>query len=58
MSPESIRKQYEQHGVRPYYEQFGAGYRNPHEAALSRAIQSAADAWGRIEAFFGSHLRR
>jgi SAM-dependent methyltransferase len=45
MSPDSIRKQYERHGVQLYYEQFGAGYRNPHEAALSRAISSAVSAW-------------
>jgi SAM-dependent methyltransferase len=45
MSSESIRKQYERHGVQPYYEQFGARYRNPHEAALNRAIHSAVSAW-------------
>jgi SAM-dependent methyltransferase len=45
MSPESIRKQYGQHGVQPYYEQFGASYRNPHEAALNRAIHSAVSTW-------------
>jgi hypothetical protein len=45
MSSVSIRKQYEQHGVQAYYEQFGARYRNPHEAALNRAIRSAVSAW-------------
>jgi 2-polyprenyl-3-methyl-5-hydroxy-6-metoxy-1,4-benzoquinol methylase len=41
----SIRRQYEQHGVRGFYAQHGAEYRNPHEAAVVRALQAAVLAW-------------
>jgi hypothetical protein len=41
----AIRTEYETHGVRAYYEQQGAHYRNPHEAALARALAAAVRAW-------------
>lgn len=40
-----IRGEYETHGVRAYYERQGAHYRNPHEAALARALAAAVRAW-------------
>lgn len=40
-----IRKEYQLHGVRGYYEQHGARYRNPHEPAASRALAAAVRAW-------------
>ena len=40
-----IRKAYERHGVRGYYEQHGARYRNPHEPAVARALAAAVQAW-------------
>ena len=46
MSQDSIRKQYERYGAGPYYRQFGAQYRNPHELAVRRAVQVAVAAWG------------
>ena len=46
MSQDSIRKRYERYGAEPYYRQFGAQYRNPHELAVRRAVQEAVAAWG------------
>ena len=40
-----IRKEYETHGVRGYYEQHGSEYRNPHEASVARALAAGARAW-------------
>jgi trans-aconitate methyltransferase len=40
-----IRKAYEQHGVRGYYQRHGAGYRNPHEASVARALAAAVQSW-------------
>ena len=45
MSTDAIRKAYQRHGVEPYYRQFGAQYRNPHELAVRRAVQAAVAAW-------------
>jgi 2-polyprenyl-3-methyl-5-hydroxy-6-metoxy-1,4-benzoquinol methylase len=41
----SIRAAYERHGVKQYYAQFGASYRNPHEAAVRGALRHAAQRW-------------
>lgn len=41
----AIRSEYETHGVRGYYEQHGAQYRNPHEQAVARALAAAVRAW-------------
>lgn len=41
----SVRKAYETHGVRGYYEQHGGQYRNPHEASVARALAAAVHAW-------------
>ncbi len=40
-----IRKQYETHGVRGYYEQHGAEYRNPHEQSVARALAVGVHTW-------------
>ncbi len=45
MADEAIRNQYQQHGVRGYYEQFGATYRNPHEAHVRAAVRDALVRW-------------
>jgi SAM-dependent methyltransferase len=42
---QSIRKEYEKHGVRGYYEQFGDTYRNPHETAIRSALQEGLSRW-------------
>lgn len=42
---DSIRAAYETHGVRAYYEGFGATYRNPHEAAIRTALRKAIAEW-------------
>ena len=41
----SIRGEYETHGVRAFYEQHGAQYRNPHEQSVARALVTAVRAW-------------
>ena len=41
----ALRKAYEQHGVRGYYQRFGAGYRNPHEAAVAQALAAGVQTW-------------
>ena len=43
--PDSIRGEYERRGVRAFYEQAGADYRNPHEAQVRACIRHAAGAW-------------
>jgi trans-aconitate methyltransferase len=40
-----LRHQYSEHGVRGYYEQFGAHYRNPHEAQIADALKMALLRW-------------
>jgi len=42
---QSVREEYEQHGVRGYYEQFGEAYRNPHEAAIRSALHAGLTGW-------------
>src|SRR5687768_12936925 len=41
----AIRNEYQSHGVRGYYEQHGFEYRNPHEAAVARALGVAVRGW-------------
>jgi SAM-dependent methyltransferase len=41
----SIRSAYQTHGVRAFYQQFGAEYRNPHEDAIRAALREAARVW-------------
>ncbi len=45
MPEQSIRKEYEQHGVRGYYEEHGKQYRNPHEAAIRTALHAGFSRW-------------
>ena len=45
MPEQAIRKEYEQHGVRGFYEQFGEEYRNPHEAAICSALHKGLSRW-------------
>jgi hypothetical protein len=44
-SPTSIRAHYERRGVRSFYTESGAGYRNPHEPQLRRCIARAVELW-------------
>jgi 2-polyprenyl-3-methyl-5-hydroxy-6-metoxy-1,4-benzoquinol methylase len=44
-SMSAIRKEYETLGVRGFYEQHGAHYRNPHEPAVARALAAAVRTW-------------
>lgn len=48
--PASIREAYVQHGVEAWYAHHGAGYRNPHEQGVRRAVLSWIDrlASGRV----------
>ncbi len=41
----SLRARYQRLGARRYYEQHGAEYRNPHEAAVRKTLSVAAAAW-------------
>jgi trans-aconitate methyltransferase len=41
----AIRHQYEEHGVEGYYAQFGADYRNPHEAVIREVLREAVERW-------------
>jgi SAM-dependent methyltransferase len=41
----SMRGEYEKHGVRGYYQEFGAAYRNPHEFAVRQALHAAVATW-------------
>ena len=43
--PPSIRSEYESRGVRGFYADAGAEYRNPHEPQLRRCIRAAVEAW-------------
>jgi SAM-dependent methyltransferase len=42
---EAIRHQYEKHGAQSFYEQHGADYRNPHEAALDDVLRLVVPEW-------------
>lgn len=42
---DSIRGEYEIHGVTEFYEQFGSDYRNPHESTLGLILQQAFPKW-------------
>lgn len=42
---DSIRSKYEQHGARAFYERHGAEYRNPHEPAIRRLLETAVRTW-------------
>jgi SAM-dependent methyltransferase len=42
---QSLRGEYEKHGVRGFYEQFGEGYHNPHEAAIRSALHAGLTRW-------------
>ena len=41
----SLRGQYERHGAKAYYEQFGQDYRNPHESIIIQSLAAACKAW-------------
>ncbi len=41
----ALRCQYEQHGVKNYYAQFGAEYRNPHEPIIAEVMREAVSRW-------------
>src|SRR5205814_629571 len=43
--PPSIRSEYEKHGVRGFYRDAGAGYRNPHEPQVRRCLAAAVARW-------------
>jgi SAM-dependent methyltransferase len=43
---EAIRHQYEQLGAQAFYEQHGADYRNPHEAAIGAVLRAVVPEWG------------
>lgn len=45
MMSDSIRGEYEEHGVHGYYEQFGATYRNPHEKIIGEVLRAAVAKW-------------
>jgi SAM-dependent methyltransferase len=36
----AIRNAYQQYGVKPFYQQFGDSYRNPHELVIGKIIQA------------------
>jgi hypothetical protein len=42
---DSIRGEYGRRGVRAFYEESGAGYRNPHEPQVRACIRSAVTTW-------------
>ncbi len=42
---EAIRPQYEQLGAQAFYEQHGADYRNPHEAAIGAVLRAVMPQW-------------
>ena len=42
---EAIRRQYERHGVRGFYERDGASYRNPHEEGGRSALELCVSRW-------------
>ncbi len=41
----AIRQHYEQLGAQAFYEQHGAGYRNPHEAAIGAVLRAVVPEW-------------
>ena len=41
----SIRSEYESHGVRGFYAESGADYRNPHEPQIRRCIRLVVEKW-------------
>lgn len=41
----SIREQYQSRGVRGFYADSGADYRNPHEPQVQRCIRQAVETW-------------
>ena len=43
--PDALRPLYEAYGAQGYYEQYGAEYRNPHEAVIRTCLQSALLRW-------------
>src|SRR5205814_6005413 len=43
--PPSIRGEYERRGVRGFYRDAGAGYRNPHEPQVRRCLAAAVAKW-------------
>ncbi len=42
---ESIRAEYESHGVTEFYEQHGSTYRNPHEPVIRAVVREAVQRW-------------
>jgi SAM-dependent methyltransferase len=42
---EAIRHQYEKHGAKAFYQEHGADYRNPHEAALGNVLCVVVPQW-------------
>jgi SAM-dependent methyltransferase len=40
-----VRKEYERHGVKDFYEEHGGDYRNPHEAAIRAALHEGLSRW-------------
>ena len=44
-APDSIRGEYERRGVRAFYEEYGADYRNPHEDRVRACIVTVVAAW-------------
>ena len=49
-SSKAIRSQYEAHGARGFYEEFGDDYRNPHEPIIRELLASAAEEWNFLAA--------
>lgn len=41
----AIRHAYEKYGVNGYYSQYGADYRNPHEARLNTVVRELVEKW-------------
>lgn len=41
----ALRKQYEQYGIKGYYSQQGANYRNPHEFAIEILLNMIVEEW-------------
>jgi len=41
----SIRAQYQKHGVKSFYTQYGNTYSNPHENSIKECLNVAMDAW-------------
>ena len=43
--PQPIRHEYEEHGIKGFYQQSGADYRNPHEPQIRQSIHAAVRDW-------------